>query len=425
MRLIVYFCNAKKTNMAQIVGLTSLYPASDALRTLLEFDPPTVDCAYLQSLGVRVEPSEETLEALSRGGRWIRARLAAGKLLPPRTCRLETIAPESIETEIHNYTGRCPTLTYEINPARGCGVGCQYCLVTDGVHEQPLTVLANYPEYVRLLLERQNGAGSENQPHYYYFSPKTEALQEATLSTGVAHAVLREFIAHFRRNPASRARLFIASKAGARHLQVEDRGESILDLFSQLRGKMQFNTSVSIMPPALRALLEPYAAPIEARLEAVKLCREAGIAADSALVQPIFPPFLSDERIRRFFEALQKAGIRNYKPEFLTVCMENLALIGPLLGLFDKEMERQLYEDYLLPSNADHRKQRGRTAPDRALSVALLERMRKQTDALDLSVSICYWVRMQLGITEEQIPLVNARGFRCLGYQSRLFDDVC
>ena len=187
---------------------------------------------------------------------------------------------------------------------------------------------------------------------------------------------------------------------------------------------MQFNTSVSMMPPALRTLLEPGAAPIEERLKAVQACRSCGIPSDSALVQPIFTPFLTDGNIRSFFEMLHKAGIRNYKPEFLTVCMENLAMLGPLLGRFDRTLERQLYEDYLLPSNADHRKQRGRTAPDRAVSAAHLSRMMRFTDSLGMSVSICYWVRKQLGITEEQIPLINRNGFQCLGYQSRLFADV-
>jgi len=345
-------------------------------------------------------------------------------LLPVLQCRLESFDGQTAEAEIHNYTGRCPTLTYEINPVRGCGVGCQYCLVTDGVHEQPLAAYDNYPDFVSQLLERHNGPGSPNAPHYYYFSPKTEALQEATLQTGIAHGILRAFIDHFHRNPSSRARLFIASKAGARHLSVPDSGESILDLFERLRGRMQFNTSVSMMPAALRVLLEPYAAPIEERLEAVRLCRERGILAESALVQPIFPPFLTDEGISAFFSALQDAGICNYKPEFLTVCMENLAMIGPLLGYFDKDLERQLYEDYLPPSNADHRKQRGRTAPDRARSVALIERMKRQSDALGMTVSICYWVRRQLGITEAQIPVINGRGYQCLGYQSKLFEDV-
>ena len=410
--------------MVRTLDLTPCYPVSDSLRDLQDFTPPVVDRAYLQSLGVRVDPSDETLEALSRGSAWFRARLGGKTLFPAQRCRLESINPETVETEIHNYTGRCPTLTYEINPVRGCGVGCQYCLVTDGVHEQPLTAVRNYHLYVRRLLEEKNGAGSENRNHYYYFSPKTEAFQEATLLTGIAHRILREFIDHFRRHPGSRARLFIASKAGARHLEVADGGETVLDLFARLKDRMQFNTSVSIMPKPFRDLLEPYAAPLEARMAAVRLCRERGIPADSALVQPIFTPYLTEEHIRSFFDALHREGIVNYKPEFLTACMENLAMLGPLLGLTDPRMERQLYEDYLLPSNEDHRKQRARTAPDRRLSLEGIRRMMAYTDTLGMSVSICYWVRRQLDIPESLIPLVNRNGFQCLGYQSKLFGHV-
>lgn len=99
-------------------------------------------------------------------------------------------------------------------------------------------------------------------------------------------------------------------------------------------------------------------------------------------------------------------------------------MLGPLLGRFGSDLERQLYDAYLPPSNADHRKQRGRTAPDRALSREALAKMRNYTDTLGMSISICYWVRCQLGITEQEIPLVNANGFQCLGYQSTLFEHV-
>ena len=335
---------------------------------------------------------------------------------------LEDCDPAAIQTEIHNYTGRCPTLTYEINPVKGCGIACQYCLVTDGIHQPVITAYRNYHLYVRRLLDEMNGEGSENANHYYYFSPKTEALQEATLRTGIAHRILREFIDHYRRCPASKARLFIASKAGVNDLLIADEGETILDLFQQLEDRMQFNTSVSIMPAAFRSVIEPYAAPIEERLEAVKLCQSHGVLANSALVQPIFTPCLTDENIRTFFDSLHAAGIVNYKPEFLTVCMENLAHLGKILGRFDKDMEKQLYEDYMAPSNADHRKQRSRTAPDRALSLRCIKRMMEYTDTLGMSVSICYWVRMQLGIGEDMIPIINRNGFQCLGYQSQLFD---
>ena len=406
------------------VGYRPFYSRETDIYSLPELVKHPVDAAYLRELGVSVQPSPETLEGLERGSRIFAQRFRERTLLPYTRYQVREIDPVAEEPEIHNYTGRCPTLTYEINPVRGCAVGCQYCLVTDGVHEQPLVALENYHLFVRRLLDEMNGPGSENANHYYYFSPKTEAFQEPTLLTGIAHRILREFIDHFRRCPQSRARLFIASKAGAKHLLVEDGGESVLDLFAQLRGRMQFNTSVSIMPDAFRDLLEPYAAPLSERLRAVTMCRERGIQSNSALVQPIFTPWLTDEHIRAFFDALHGAGIINYKPEFLTACMENLSMLGPLLGHFDKALERQLYEDYLLPSNADHRKQRGRTAPDRALSREAIARMARYTDTLGMSVSVCYWVRSQLGITEAEVPLINRNGFQCLGYQSELFRDV-
>ena len=405
----------------EAINFTPFYPHKGSVYKMEEFHPAVVDQAYLKELGVTVAPSPETLEGLRRGSEVFEQRLTAHKLIPEQRYFLDTIDPLQEKPEIHNYTGLCPTLTYEINPVKGCSVGCLYCLVSDGVHEQPLMAHENYHLYVRELLEKHNGVGSKNLEHYYYFSPKTEAFQEATLLTGIAHRILREFIDHFRRNPESKARLFIASKAGAKHLQCEDEGESILDLFRKLGNKMQFNTSVSIMPDALRDLLEPCAAPIGERLAAVKLCREAGIPANSALVQPIFPPCLTDSEIRRFFNALSEAGIINYKPEFLTASMENLAMLGQYLGHFDKNLERQLYEDYLLPSNADHRKQRGRTAPDRKRSLEDIQRLMAYTDTLGMSISICYWVRMQLGLSEETIPLVNRNGFQCLGYQRNLF----
>ena len=175
------------------------------------------------------------------------------------------------------------------------------------------------------------------------------------------------------------------------------------------------------MPDAFRDILEPYAAPIQERLKAVRLCRENGIPAEAALVQPIFTPYLTPEHVRSFFDMLRAEGIINYKPEFLTACMENLAMLGQVLGYFDKDLERALYEDYIMPENADHKKQRGRTAPDRALSIDNIRKMMDYTKQIGMSTSICYWVRKQLHIGNDMIPLINENGFQCLGYQSKLF----
>jgi DNA repair photolyase len=401
--------------MPEILRLNNISPNARSVTNLKGLVPQMVDVDYLSKLGVSVTPEPETLNGLIKGSNFFKERLGNGKIVPRPEVTLTEIDLSS-DFEIHNYTGACPVLTYEINPVVGCNVGCLYCLVTDGVHEQELKAYTNYHLLVRRILEEKNG-----EKHYYYFSPKTEAFQEPTLQTGIAHNILREFIAHFERHPDSQARLFIASKAGDKQLKVTHEGESIIDLFVKLKERMQFNTSVSIMPEYLRDAIEPFAAPIEERMAAVRLCQEHGVMSNSALVQPIVAPYLNDEIMHEFFAMLKKNNIINYKPEFLTACMENLAMISQLQGYYDKKMEKTLLEYYISPANVDHRKQRGRTAPNRDLSIDLIKRLMSISEQYDITISICYWVRNQLKISEEMIPVVNANGFQCLGYQRRLF----
>jgi DNA repair photolyase len=401
--------------MAEQVELRPLNQAPCLVEELEGFSPGIVDRDYLAQLGVEVVPRSATLEGLIRGSQNLRRRLRRGNLAP-RSRVVLVEADTEAELEIHNYTGACPTLTYEINPVLGCHVGCLYCLVTDGSHEQEITVWANYADLVARVLEQRH-----RERHFYYFSPKTEALTASTLQTGVAHEILRAFIAHYQRHPGSLARLFIASKAGTRELNAEHEGQSILSLLEQLAPWMQFNTSVSIMPGALRRLLEPNAASIEERLAAVKLCQARGIVARSALIQPVITPYFTEERVIAAFAQLADAGIVNFKPELLTVDPECLAIIGQIMGHADKRAEKELYEAYISPSNAAHKKQRDRTAPEKAKSVAVIERMLREGDRHGMSASICFWVRESLGISEETIPIINRNGFQCLGYQTRLF----
>ena len=164
----------------------------------------------------------------------------------------------------------------------------------------------NYHSYLRGILDREQG-----EDHFYYFSPKTEAFQEASLQTGIAHNILRTFIDHYEAYPNSRARLFIASKAGVDHLRYKHRGDRIIDLLARLGSRVQFNTSVSIMPAKLRDILEPYGATIEKRLEAVGLCQDHGILAESALVQPIILPYLTEENMHDFFASLKNYILQN------------------------------------------------------------------------------------------------------------------
>jgi DNA repair photolyase len=393
-----------------------LYTHEPDVYSIPGFKPHIIDREYLKALGCAVTPEQDTIDGLIRGSESFIARLKAKTVIPKPNVTIEKIDLES-ELEIHNYTQRCPTLTYEVSPVKGCLVGCLYCLVTDGVHEQPLIAYDNYHELLTRFMETHM-----DEEHYYYYSAKTEAFQEPTLQTGIAHNILRTFIEHYKKYPESKARLFIASKAGAKHLLVKHEGESVIELFCKLRGKMQFNTSLSIMPVELRQIIEPYAAPIEERMAAVRLCQENGVLSNSALVQPIFPSFLTKERTEAFFEMLRDNNIINFKPEFLTVCMENLAWLGQILGHIDPMLERGMYDFYLAPENKDHRKQRGRTAPNRGWSLETIRELLIDARKYGVSTSICYWVRNELGISEEMIPIINENGFQCLGYQRKLFD---
>jgi DNA repair photolyase len=398
--------------------LSAIYSRESDVYGILGFTPKIIDRKYLVDIGVTISPDDDTMEGLRVGSENFIKRLEAKTVIPTPNVEIAQIDVNS-ELEIHNYTSRCPTLTYEVSPVRGCFVGCLYCLVTDGVHEQKLIAYENYDELVYNHLKSH-----KDNEHYYYFSPKTEAFQEATLQTGIAHKILRAFIRHFEEYPESKCRVFIASKAGLEHLLIkDDTGESIIDLLCKLRGKMQFNTSLSIMPDNVRAIVEPYSAPISERMAAVRLCQEKNLLSNSALVQPIFPSFLSKELTAEFFTMLKENNIINFKPEFLTVCMENLAWIGQLLGQYDKDLERALYEFYLAPENKDHRKQRGRTAPNRAWCLDTIRDLMLEAKDYGISTSICYWVRNEIGIPETMIPIINENGFQCLGYQRKLFEE--
>jgi len=261
-----------------------------------------------------------------------------------------------------------------------------------------------------------------NEEHYYYFSPKTEAFCEATLQTGIAHKILRAFIEHYEKHPDSRARIFIASKSGAEALQYKHGGDSIIDLFARLKNKMQFNTSLSIFPGDAIKYIEPYSCGTQSRLEAVRLCQENGIMANSALVQPILASLLTDGLLDEFFETLDGYGIINFKPEFLTACVENMVLMAQLLEKYDKSILKKLFEAYFKDDNLDHIKQRGRTAPPRGVSAFWIGKMKAAAERRGISTSICYWVREQLRISTDDIPIINKNGFKCLGYQTRLFE---
>lgn len=384
------------------------------------FVPLKIDRNMLAGLGVDYPISHTVASQLLMGSEWF-STLYESRNLTPGNQYMESLTDTNEELEIHNYTGICPTNVLEVSPSSGsCAVACQYCLVTDGNHVKPITVYTNYAERLANSLER-----NLDRAIFYYFSPKTEAFSEPHLFNGLAHDIMRTFVRHFDRHPNSSVRVFIATKAGPRHLQVAHKGDTLFSLMGRIASRIQLNSSIGIMPLYLRDVLEPNAASVEERLDVLVQCRELGVWAESILCQPLILPYLTEESLHGYLAQLKSAGVNNIKPEFLTTEIRNLVILSQYINHYDPGLIGEFFRPYLAEENQDHIKQRSRLAPERAVCVEMLGKIRNAAEQHGITISICNWVKRELGSVAEWVMTVDqasdANGYRCLGYQTSLF----
>ncbi len=397
-----------------------LLEEKQACYDLADFNPLQVDAQLLKKIGVDYPIIDQVNSELIAGSTWFK-NLFENRSLTPAKNYTEVVTDVNEELEIHNYTGICPTNVLEVSPSSGsCAVACQYCLVTDGKHVKGIQVYGNYPEKLANSLEK-----NKNKALFYYFSPKTEAFSEPHLFNGLAHNILRTFIRHFEKNPDSRIRIFIATKAGPKHLEIKDNGESLFDLMAKIASKIQLNGSIGIMPPYLRNILEPNATSIADRLAVLVRCRELGIWSESVLCQPLILPYLTKAVITDYIQQMAKAGVKNIKPEFFTAEVRNLVLISQYINHFDPDKVAEFFYPYLMEENLGHIKQHVRLAPSKKVCVEKLEMIREIAQKNGISISICNWVKRELGSVADWVKTIDTEsainGYRCLGYQRNLF----
>jgi DNA repair photolyase len=384
------------------------------------FTPVHIDADVLKRNGIGDAVPEEINRELAEGSEWY-AMLFNNRALNPRKKYRCALTDTNAELEVHNYTGICPSNVLEISPSSGsCAAGCQYCLVTDGQHRRDILLYTNYPEKLANSLKR-----NKDRNLFYYFSPKTEAFSEPHIFSGMAHQILQTFITHFEQYPESGLRLFIATKAGVGHLNVKYKGASVFDLLKELSSKVQVNGSIGIMPAYLRNILEPNVAGINERLEVLQQCRKYGIWAESVLCQPLFIPYLTEDAVGHYMKLLANAGVKNIKPEFFTAEIRNIVLVAQYIHHFDSEKLGDFLRSYLPESNQKHLKQRKRLAPEKKICVEKLSMINDRARENGISVSICNWVKRELSKEAPRINQIDrkssADGYRCLGYQTRLF----
>jgi len=185
-----------------------------------------------------------------------------------------------------------------LNPYRGCEHGCIYCYArptheylgfSAGLDfESKIMVKMNAPELLRAELESPRW-----QPQTLVLSGVTDPYQPVERKLRITRGCL-EVLATFR-NPVA-----IITK---NRLVTRD-----VDFLSDLakRNAVAVNISVTSLDPNLQRVLEPRTSTPQARLEAIRQLRSAGIPT-GVMVAPIIPG-LTDHEVPRILDACAKAG---------------------------------------------------------------------------------------------------------------------
>jgi len=185
-----------------------------------------------------------------------------------------------------------------LNPYRGCEHGCIYCYArptheylgfSAGLDfESKIMVKMNAPELLRAELELPRW-----QPQTLVMSGVTDPYQPIERKLRITRGCL-EVLAKFR-NPVA-----IITK---NRLVTRD-----IDLLCELTkyNAVAVNLSVTSLDPNLQRVLEPRTSSPQARLDAIKQLRCAGIPT-GVMVAPVIPG-LTDHEIPRILDAFGKAG---------------------------------------------------------------------------------------------------------------------
>jgi DNA repair photolyase len=185
-----------------------------------------------------------------------------------------------------------------LNPYRGCEHGCIYCYArptheylgfSAGLDfESKIMVKTNAPELLHAELESQRW-----QPQTLVMSGVTDPYQPIERKLRITRGCLG-VLAKFR-NPVA-----IITK---NHLVTRD-----IDLLQALAASnaVAVNISVTSLDPNLQRVLEPRTSSPQARLDAIRQLRSAGIPT-GVMVAPIIPG-LTDHEVPKILKACAKAG---------------------------------------------------------------------------------------------------------------------
>ena len=190
---------------------------------------------------------------------------------------------------------------YSLNPYQGCYHGCAYCYARPSHQylgfgagtdfERKLMVKTNAPELLRAAFTRRSWSGE-----VVVMSGNTDCYQPLEASYELTRRCVQAFLEF--QNP-----LAMITKGGVIHRDI------------QLLGELARHTSVEVfvtipfVDDEVRRALEPFAATLERRFEALRKLSELGVRTGISL-SPIIPG-LNDSDVPELLERAHAAGARD------------------------------------------------------------------------------------------------------------------
>lgn len=230
---------------------------------------------------------------------------------PWQEAHIEWVGPApEVALEVHEIEARSilskndsPDIpfNFSLNPYQGCYHGCAYCYArpthqylgfgagTD--FERKLMVKVNAPALLRAAFARPSWRGEE-----LVFSGNTDCYQPLEASYRLTRQCLELCLEH--RNPVA-----LITKGGVIQRDVE-----LLAELARVTSVHVFLT-IPFLDERVRAVMEPFASPIERRFETLRRLAQAGVSCGVSLA-PIIPG-LNESDIPELLARAREAGARH------------------------------------------------------------------------------------------------------------------
>ncbi len=247
--------------------------------------------------------------------------------VPPPEVELEV---EEIEAKSILSANDSPDLAfrYSLNPYQGCYHGCAYCYARPSHQylglgagtdfERKLRVKINAPKLLRQAFQRRGFQGE-----CIVFSGNTDCYQPLEARYGLTRACLEVCLEY--QNPVA-----IISKGNVLMRDV--------DLIAEIAREAQASVflSVAFAHDETRKAIEPFAAPIQKRFDAMQMLSDAGVTTGIAIAPVI--PGLNDSDILPLLKRAKEAGAQH---AFMTL----LRLSGEVKPVFLERITESLHPE--------------------------------------------------------------------------------